>query len=132
MNANNPYTLQRLVGIAAKSIGLKKPLPPAVHAGKDDKTLELDLAIAFDIPPYHRQDWKYQAINLPAESPIDDEKQGLNDKYLWLKHEFTVKNKLLEPQSVPARHDFESSHYYRWMEAAKEQYAAANRILQNL
>ncbi|KGE73827.1 DUF6765 family protein [Spirochaeta lutea] len=128
---SKPYSLQGLAWKAARQFGFSGPLPPAQHLGKTDEELELDFSLALNLAPYHRQEWKSQAVELPDAPLLDDQQQRRSDTYLWLKHELGVKQNLLEPQVVTAKPNFEHSHYYAWMEAAKEQAREAEGIIAN-
>ncbi len=85
-------------------------------AGQEERIL--DLTIAEEMAPFDRAEWIAEAI-VTDEIPDEEAAQGGYDKFLWLKDEVLYKSKLARRKPVPAKAGFFSSHFYRFMEAAR-------------
>jgi len=86
----------------------------------------LDYMITEGTPRYERAEWLTEALattDLPDDSAIAG-----YDKLLWLKDEILHRTRLVPKKSVPAKNGFYSSHFYRFIEAAKAQLEAARSI----
>ncbi len=127
-------TLSKLViNKVADTDNLQSFLPKHVSWSSKNQTLDLDLHS--DIPPYSRGTWKKQALmsdNAMFKEELNDELfEKHRDTFQWLKHEILHRSKLLEPSTIQGSADFEQSHYFRWMEAAKNHLACARTIMRN-
>ncbi len=86
----------------------------------------LDYMIAEGTPRYERTEWLEQAL-ATSDLPDDSAIAGY-DKLLWLKDEILRRTRLVPKKRVPAKEGFYSSHFYRFIEAAKAHLEEARAI----
>jgi Family of unknown function (DUF6765) len=88
----------------------------------------LDLCIEADIERYDRTEGVSDAVVTRDVADDADAAAGW-DKLLWLKDEMLFRSKLMKKKPAPAREGFYSSHFYRFLEAARAHLEVSQEII---
>ena len=87
-----------------------------------------DFIIKGSLTPYNRRAWLEEALVLPKELLDESMFRGYS-KILWLKDELLHRTDFLAKKPVEARPGFDTSHLYRWHEAALLHRRVAKRMI---
>ena len=112
---------------------VKDKIETLIGSPGQEKTPEerlLDYQIEYEAPPAARHSWKTEALDLPQSSAGVFTHNSVQEKLRWFRDEMLERSSLRERTTVKARSGFYESHWYNWMEAAREHRQAVQTLIE--